>query len=163
MRKIHNCIFQIQISPWRAALTKKLFWTFLLQISQLKNHQNFTKHTKIIKIFVRYFERQNAIRGKMPRAPILCLPRGFHSLSGHARQIKPGSCETIATAIKLPPQRNATKRIFICLSKYIDQKRYCTVSNTRSHKKPPAWRITSKKWSSSTYLKYFTLERKSFT
>ena len=122
-----------------------------------------TKHTKIITIFVRYFERQNAIRGKMPRAPILCLPWGFHSLSGHAHQIKPGSCETIATAIKLPPQRNATKRIFICLSKYIDQKRYCTVSNTRSHKKPPAWRITSKKWSSGTYLKYFTLEWKFFT
>ena len=42
MSKIHNCIFQIQISPWRAALRKKLFWTFLLQISQLKNDQNFT-------------------------------------------------------------------------------------------------------------------------
>ena len=30
------------ISQWRAALRKKLFWTFLLQISQLKNDQNFT-------------------------------------------------------------------------------------------------------------------------
>ena len=35
-------LFQIFILQWRAALTKKLFWTFLLQISQLKNHQNFT-------------------------------------------------------------------------------------------------------------------------
>ena len=40
--KIYICIFQIQISPWRAALRKKLFWTFLLQISQLKTDQNFT-------------------------------------------------------------------------------------------------------------------------